>query len=45
MEQKKRFVYQQYKRRKFLEESLRLRTREEILQGVEKLEYREYFRK
>ena len=45
LEQKKRFVYQQYKRRKFLEESLRLKTREELVQGVEKLEYREYFRK
>ncbi len=47
LEQKKRFVYQQYKKKKFIEESLRLRTREELVNPdpVEKLEYREYFRK
>ncbi len=46
LEQKKRFVYQQYKKKKFIEESLRLKTREELISAEQpRLEYREYFKK
>ena len=46
LEQKKRFVYQQYKKKKFIEESLRLKTREELItDSTPQLGYKEYFRK
>ncbi len=48
LEQKKRFVYQQYKKKKFIEEALRLRTREQIIEGdtagLDRLEYKDYFK-
>ncbi|CDW89081.1 UNKNOWN [Stylonychia lemnae] len=43
---KKRFVFQQYKKQKFIEESLRLRTREELIEDkVPRIEYKDYFKK
>ena len=46
LEQKKRFVYQQYRKKKFIEESLRIKTREQLISGEEigKLEYKDYFK-
>eukprot|EP00347_Sterkiella_histriomuscorum_P011873 403370773 len=45
LEQKKRFVYQQYKKQKFIEESLRIKSREELIEEkIQKIEYKQYFK-